>query len=217
MHSTWPTECERLNKRFPALEHCLSPLTEAARTICKSLDADGLLMTCGNGGSAADADHIVGELLKSFCCPRPLPAPLQTDLRKQHGKEGDYLANHLEQGLRAIALTGHPALATAMANDVAGDLAFAQQLLALGRPNDVLIGISTSGNSGSVCHAMRLARTIGITTIGFTGAGCGTLVRLSDITIEAPATSTAEIQEYHLPLYHALCRMIEHHFFTPQP
>ncbi len=207
---------DELVARYPALSVCREAVGASAEAVIASLAGGGCLYVCGNGGSAADAEHIVGEFLKRFMLPRPLPAELTGELVRRYGPEGEYLARHLEQGLRAIALTSHPSLATAMANDVAADLVFAQQLLALGRPGDVLLAISTSGNAANVCHALRVARAMGVVTLGLTGSNKGEMNPLCDRLIEAPAHRTHEIQELHLPIYHLLCRVVEQHFFPPQ-
>ncbi|MCF3650435.1 D-sedoheptulose-7-phosphate isomerase [Synoicihabitans lomoniglobus] len=207
----------KLGLDYPDLTGVL-PQVEAAFSLLRDAFAtDRKLLTCGNGGSAADADHIVGELVKGFLLRRPLPASAQAALIDAHGESGRYMADHLQGGLPAIALTAHTALATAFANDVAPDLVFAQQVQAYGQPGDVLLALSTSGNSANVLHAVRLAHSRGVRTIGLTGASGGQLAPLCDVAICVPYTETPRIQERHLPIYHALCIALEAHFFGPTP
>lgn len=170
---------------------------------------------CGNGGSAADSDHIAGELLKAFLLSRPLSRQHRDALHRVTESPADcsYLADRLQEGLRAVSLTGHPACSTAVANDLAADLAFAQQLLALARSGDVLLAISTSGMARNVSFAAHVARAIGVSVIGLTGRSGGNLTALSDVAIRVPADRTHEIQELHVPVYHALCAMLESAFF----
>lgn len=203
----------QLFERHPVLQGCRQPLEDCRDRLIAAFRQGHTLFVAGNGGSAADAEHIVGELLKGFLRPRPLAAPLAEQLVQQFAGEGQYLATRLQQGLPAVALTGHPALATAVTNDLAGDLIYAQQLLALGRPGDVFLGISTSGKAANVCHAARIARVRGITSMALTGRGGGPLAELCEVAIRVPAAETALVQELHLPVYHWLCASIENYFF----
>ena len=164
------------------------------------------LLICGNGGSCADAEHIAGELLKGFLLPRPLPQDIQGQLPNE-------LAQGLQQGLPVISLCGHPAMQSAWCNDAEPTLVYAQQVIALGRSGDVLLAISTSGNSVSCRHAAVTAKALGLTTIALTGKKPSKLSEISTLTIHAPATETYRIQEYHECLYHTLCAMLESHFF----
>jgi phosphoheptose isomerase len=207
-------ELDVLVERYPDLASCRDEIAAVAALLSTTLAANRFLFVCGNGGSACDAEHIVGELLKKFTVPRPLPAAVREALLAQDVATGEYLVRHLEQGLRAIALTGHLGLSTAMANDVAAELVFAQQVLAWGSPGDVLLGLSTSGNAANVCHAMRVARAKGLTVVGLTGLTGGRMLSLCDLAIRAPATETARIQEFHLPIYHVLCRLVEQACFA---
>lgn len=202
-----------LGKDYPDLVSCLPDIQAAFTLIVAGFAGRGQLLVCGNGGSAADADHIVGELVKGFLLPRPVPAALRTRLLETHGDAGRYLADHLQGGLPVIALTAHTALATAFANDVAADLIFAQQVYAYGRPGDVLLALSTSGRSANVLHALRLARSRGVRTVGLTGRGGGDMGPLCDVLVRVPYDETPRIQERHLPVYHALCIALEQHFF----
>ncbi len=194
------------------LERCpeLSPIRgeiEAAYFLLRdSLAGGGKLLLCGNGGSAADADHWAGELLKGFKSLRPLKDPLRSRLPET-------LASGLQGGLAAIPLPSFTALISAFANDVDASLAYAQLVVALGKPGDVLVGISTSGNSKSVCAAAETAKAMGLRVLGLTGSGGGRLAPLCDVALRAPSDETFRIQEFHLPIYHALCLMLEDQFF----
>jgi D-sedoheptulose 7-phosphate isomerase len=167
------------------------------------------LLLCGNGGSASDCAHIVGELGKGFLSRRPLPAADVERLAKAGYADAADLAGKLQCGVRAMTLTGADALTTAFANDVDAALVFAQQVYVLGRPGDVLLGISTSGNAKNVVAALKVARAFGLKTIGLTGAKPGAMDPFCDLCIKAPAEKTHEIQELHLPIYHTLCAAVE--------
>jgi len=204
-----------LGKDYPDLIPCLPQVEQAYELLAASFSKGGKLLVCGNGGSAADADHIVGELMKGFLLKRAIPAPFRDQLEKEHAADGRYIAAGLQGALPAIALGAHTALATAFSNDVAPDLVFAQQVYAYGRPDDALIGISTSGRSANVLHALRVARSLGVRTIGFTGSVGEGMAALCDTCIRAPSRETPRIQERHLPIYHSLCIALEKHFFGP--
>lgn len=206
----------QLGRNYPDLAPCLETVEAALRLLESTFSNQGKLLVCGNGGSAADADHIVGELAKGFLLKRPLPAPLRKKLEDAHAADGRYLADHLQNGLPAIALTAHTALATAFSNDVAPDLGFAQQVHVYGRPGDALVGLSTSGRSTNVLHALRVARAAGVHTIGLTGRSGGLMEPLCDVLIRVPYDETPRIQERHLPIYHAICIALEARFFGPQ-
>lgn len=173
----------------------------------------GKLLVAGNGGSAADSEHIAGELMKRFKLPRPIKPELAEKLRAIDPIRGERLAEGLEQGLMAIPLVAHEALTTAYINDVDGDGVFAQQLLGFGQAGDVFLGISTSGNSSNVMNATVLARALGIKVIGLTGESGGELATVADVTVRAPEKETYMIQELHLPIYHCWCLMLEDRFF----
>ena len=173
----------------------------------------GKLLIAGNGGSAADAEHIAGELMKRFKRPRPVSAAFADKLLSVDQARGAKLAKNLERSLMAIPLVAHEALTTAYINDVDGLGVFAQQLFGYGREGDVFLGISTSGNSENVLSAAVVAKAVGIRVIGLTGAGGGKLAELADVTVRAPAEETYLIQELHLPIYHCWCLMLEEHFF----
>jgi len=176
----------------------------------------GKLLICGNGGSAADADHIVGELMKEFCVKRPLSAEVR-DAFTAFGEEGRVLANGLQAALPAISLTQHTSLSTAYANDEDAALIYAQQVIGYGRQGDAFLGISTSGNARNVCNAALAAKALGLRTIGLTAAHGGKLVKICDSTIRVPETETYKAQELHLPIYHALCIALEAQFFGVDP
>ena len=210
---------DTLIARYPALAVCAADVRAAVEALVDSWRAGGKLIVCGNGGSASDAEHIVGELMKGFLLPRRLGEDL---LEKLHAvcdatdpKTVDYLMQNLQGALPAISLPSQLAISTAFSNDQAPDLTFAQQVLGLGKPEDVLLGITTSGNSKIVLYAFRMAKALGMKSIALTGASGGKCVTggYADITIKAPADETYMIQEYHLPIYHALCIAVEEEFF----
>lgn len=201
-----------LIERYPILEPCKDDILDAYRVMETSYHQKGKLLICGNGGSAADAGHIVGELMKGFIKMRPIPDTLKDSLCED--ELGKNMADKLQMGLSSIDLTAHQALTTAFSNDVDPDLIFAQQVLGYGRENDILLAISTSGNSKNVVNAVYLARKIGLKTIGLTGEKGGRLNDLCDVTIRVPETITSKVQELHLPVYHTLCTMLEEHFFA---
>lgn len=198
---------DELTVRYPALSACRPDIEAAAQLMIDSFRVGGKLLTCGNGGSAADAQHIVGELMKSFVLPRQLPESVRSRL------DDEYLSANLQGALPAVSLIGESALTTAYANDCAPDLAFAQQVLGLGRPGDVLLGVTTSGNSKNVLYAAKTARAQGMKVVMLTGANGGKASDLADVTVRAPETETFKVQEYHLPVYHALCLAVEEAFF----
>ena len=207
------TVFENLLSRYPVLGKCGDDIMAAYDILADCFKNDGCLFTCGNGGSAADADHIVGEILKGFVLKRPLPEADKTFL-KSFGEQGTMLADNLQCGLRATNLMAHTAAYTAAANDLGGDTGPAQQLNALGRRGDVLLGISTSGNAKNIALACMVAKLKGMKIIGMTGIGGGRLSELADVCIRVPERETYKVQELHLPVYHALCMMVEAAFFA---
>lgn len=200
-------------KENPALAGMAGEVSAAYRLLETTLSGGGTLFTCGNGGSAADAEHIVGELLKSFAFHRPLPTADQSRLKHLFPDEAPEMIANLEAPLRAIPLTAAAAFQSAFANDISYEYASAQMLYGLGHPGDTLIAISTSGNSKNVAAACRVAKLKGINVIGLTGLKPSLLHQLSDVCLAAPSTRTHKIQEYHLPLYHFLCYALEARFF----
>ncbi|MCW5852925.1 MAG: SIS domain-containing protein [Anaerolineae bacterium] len=204
---------DKLITKYPELHACLPQVEEAYRLIKTCYEQDGTLLLCGNGGSAADCEHVVGELMKGYLQKRPVPADVRAALQAQDAASADTLADHLQGALRAISLVSQTALLTAYANDVAADMIFAQQVYGYGRPGDVLIGISTSGNSRNILNALRVAQARGVKTVGVTGQSGGQMKDLCDVAICVPWTDTTDIQERHLAIYHALCAQIEEDFF----
>lgn len=202
-----------LVERYPKLECVMQDIIDAYRLIEECYEHDGKLLIAGNGGSAADSEHIAGELMKRFKTPRPVPPEFAAKLKEIDAVRGKDLAKNLERGLMAIPLVAHEALTTAYINDVDGLGVFAQQMYGFGRPGDVFLGISTSGNSKNVMSATVVARALGIKVIALTGASGGELANVADVAIKVPETETYMIQELHLPVYHCLCLMLEERFF----
>lgn len=204
----------RLTARYPDLAHCMPMVIAATGVIEACYRNGGKVLVCGNGGSAADSEHIVGELMKGFNMPRRVPADLRVNLVSRFGQDGAYVADYLQGALPAISLVSQTALLTACANDLAADMAFAQQVYGYGRAGDVLIGISTSGNARNVIHALQIAAALGLHTVGLTGKDGGAMVPLCDTCVCVPAGCTADIQERHQAIYHAICAVIEERFFS---
>ena len=196
-----------LIKRYPLLTSCEGEINQAAKMLIKTFENGNRLYICGNGGSAADADHIVGELMKGFLKKRPL-----TD-KQIEAFDDKQLASGLMGGLPAVSLHSQTAFLTAFLNDEEPSLLYAQALYALGKKDDILLAISTSGNSQNVVNAAKVARAIGCKVISLVGANKCTLDTLSDIVIHADHTDTYRIQELHLPIYHYLCTTVEDYFF----
>lgn len=203
---------DTLVRQYPALKACLPDIWQAFCRLCRVYRGGGRLYVCGNGGSEADARHITGELMKGFERQRPIRFPEEVRSRLP-GETAALLEGRLQGALPCQALSGESALMTAFANDVDPDLVFAQQVYGYGRPGDGFIGISTSGNSANVCLAAELARAMGLETVALTGRGGGRLAAACETAIRVPAERTAQVQEYHLPVYHALCRALEAEFF----
>jgi D-sedoheptulose 7-phosphate isomerase len=204
---------ELLIARYPKLSSCQEEIYSAFEVLADCYDRGGCIFTCGNGGSAADAEHMVGELLKGFLLKRPLSDEDRAELQRIGKEDGAFLADRLQYGLRAICLMSQTAIASATANDQGGDLGPAQQLFALGQPGDVLVAFSTSGNARNVAYAALVAKQRGLKVIGVSGQSGGRLSTLADICIHAPETETYLIQEFHLPIYHCLCIMLEARYF----
>ena len=199
--------------RLPELVPCAQDILFAFEALRQCYRNGGKLLICGNGGSAADAGHIAGELMKGFLLKRPIPAEDEDRLENSFPGAGELLAANLQRALPAIALPDQTAVLTAFSNDVAADMAYAQLVYGYGRPGDVLLAISTSGNSANVVNAAMVARAMGLKAIGLTGQGGGRLSGCCDAVIKAPAYETFRVQEYHLAIYHALCAMVEMEFF----
>lgn len=202
-----------LCERYPTLEIAKDDIAVAYLILEKSYKNGGKLLVAGNGGSAADAEHIVGELMKGFKLPRKPKVDFAEKLVSENEELGSVLAENLQDALSAIALDGHPALSTAYMNDCEPLLCFAQQVNGYGKEGDVFLGISTSGNSKNILYAATTAHAKGMKVIGLTGAKNSKLEQMSDVCIKVPQTETYMIQELHLPVYHCLCLMLEDEFF----
>ncbi len=202
-----------LTERYAQLCIVREDIANAYKLLKESFEDNGKLLVAGNGGSAADAEHIVGELMKGFLNRRTLPACERVKLTETDSEYGKVLADKLQQALPAIALTGHTALSTAYMNDCEPLLCFAQQLNGYGRKGDVFLGISTSGNSRNILYAAVAARAKGMKVIGLTGQNKSKLSDMADVAICVPAVETYMVQELHLPVYHCLCLMLEEYFF----
>lgn len=209
-------QIEVLIERYPVLSVCAEDIETAFEYMKTSYENGGKLLVAGNGGSAADSEHIVGELMKGFKKARKLAPAQQDNLRVVNEELGSVLAENLQGALPAIALDGHPALTTAYMNDCEPLLCFAQQVNGYGKKEDVFLGISTSGNSKNVLYAATVAKAKGMKIVGLTGQKDSRLKELADVTIQVPQTETYMIQELHLPVYHCLCLMLEDYFFTDQ-
>ena len=206
--------------RLPPLRELIEDVAE----IGVDLERQGVLLVADdplggeaedrNGGSAADAEHIVGELMKGYLLRRPVPEEIRAKLIATSSQDGNYLADHLQGGLPGISLVSQTALISAIANDTAADMAYAQQVYAYGREGDAIIGISTSGNARNVIHAVQVARALGLQSIGLTGPSGGALKPLCEVCICVPAENTPAVQERHLPIFHVLCAMLEEEFFA---
>lgn len=204
---------DELISRYPKLEVCKDDIIKAVAAIIDCYKNGGKLILCGNGGSCADCDHIVGELMKGFLKLRPLTDEQKEEMKAKCDLVDDELLSKLQGGLPAISLPSITALNSAFCNDVDPELIYAQPLMALGRKNDVLIAISTSGNSKNVFGAVKVAKALGVKVIGLTGCKGGKLKENADIAICVPESETYKIQELHLPVYHYLCAAVEYYFF----
>lgn len=202
-----------LIERYPKLGTIRQELIDGYLLMEESYENGGKLLIAGNGGSAADAEHIAGELMKRFKKPRPVSEEFAKKLIAIDPELGEPLSRNLERSLMAIPLVAHEALTTAYINDVDGLGVFAQQLLGYGKAGDVFLGISTSGNSRNIMNATVVARALGVKVIGLTGADGGQLASVADVSVKAPETETYMVQELHLPIYHCWCLMLEERFF----
>ena len=202
-----------LIERYPKLAVCKEDIRKAYELLEAAYSNGRKLLVCGNGGSASDSEHIVGELMKEFKLKRKVYSDQATALKAIDPELGQVLADNLQGALPAICLTGHSSLTTAFMNDANADLVFAQQVNGYGKAGDVFLGISTSGNSKNVLYAAVNAKAKGLKVIGLTGAKENKLMKYADVCIRVPETETYKIQEYHLPVYHCLCLMLEDKFF----
>ena len=199
--------------RYPRLDVCREDVLKAYELLEAAYSSGCKLLVCGNGGSASDSEHIVGELMKEFKLKRNVYSDQAAALKEIDPELGQVLADNLQGALPAICLTGHSSLTTAFMNDANADLVFAQQVNGYGKPGDVFLGISTSGNSKNVLYAAVNAKAKGLKVIGLTGAKENKLMKYADVCIRVPETETYKIQELHLPVYHCLCLMLEEKFF----
>lgn len=199
--------------RYTELNDIKSDIFNAYKLIANAYENKGRLLVAGNGGSAADAEHIVGEMMKGFLLRRPLDDDIKTALNKVSDELGSNLGESLQMAMPAIALTGHDALSSAFANDVDPAMVFAQQVLGYGDGNSVYMGLSTSGNASNVVYGAVIAKALGMKVIGMTGSDGGKLKDYCDVIIRVPSSETFIVQEYHLPVYHTLCAMAEEYFF----
>ena len=193
----------KLLNRYPELEICRDDIENALKLIIDTYKKDGSVLICGNGGSAADSEHIVGELMKGFLMKRPV-----CDKRIP-----EHLRKKLQGALPAISLPSQSAILSAFINDVEPDMMYAQLVYGYAKENDLVIGISTSGNSKNVVNAIEVAKCVGAKTLALTGEKESRLSEMCDVTIRVPETETYKIQEYHLPVYHYLCAEVEKYFF----
>lgn len=213
MDSNTDRHIDELARRYPQLTACKEQIREAYCMLEQLYAKEGKLLVCGNGGSASDSEHIVGELMKEFKLKREVYKDQADALKSIDNELGTILAQHLQGALPAITLTGHSSLTTAFMNDCMPELVFAQQVNGYGTQGDILLAISTSGNSRNVLFAAVAAKSKGMKVIGLTGNRENKLSKLSDVCIQVPEAETYKIQELHLPVYHCLCMMLEEHFF----
>lgn len=203
-----------LVERYPSLKDCAEQIENAKNIMINSFKNGNKLLVCGNGGSCADSDHIVGELMKGFLLKRPVSNEFRARAEKEFSDCGKYMCDNLQGGLPAISLTTHSGLISAFANDVAADMVYAQQVFGYAKEGDVFIGISTSGNSKNVVNAARVAKLCGMKVIGMAGKKECSLDEIADAVIHVSETETYKVQELHLPVYHYLCAECEAEFFN---
>ena len=199
--------------RYPALFQIAEDIESALKEIILCYENRGKLLLCGNGGSAADCEHIAGELMKGFLKKRPVSDKMRAEMKSASSHLEDDIISRLQCGLPAISLPSMTALCTACINDIDPELVYSQPLMALGNKGDILLAISTSGNSGNICNAAKVAKALGLKVIGLTGASGGKLKNIADICICVPEEETYKVQELHIPVYHYICAETEAHFF----
>ena len=202
-----------LLERYPELKACVNEIEAAREVLIQTYENNGKVLCCGNGGSCSDSEHIVGELMKGFISLRPVGNEFMSKLEDLGFEDAEYITKNLQGSLPAIALGSQSGVLSAFANDVAADMVYGQMVFGYGQPNDVLIGLSTSGNSKNVVYAAKVAKAKGVKTIALTGARDSKLSAICDVTIKVPETETFKVQELHLPVYHYLCASVEKHFF----
>ena len=213
MKDTVKAQLDLLVKRYPELVTVKGKIADMFEMIRECYESGGKLIIGGNGGSCSDAEHIVGELMKGFCSLRPLNDDMKQKLVEIDSEIGAQLAENLQRGLPAVALSSHPALNTAFLNDVSGDMMYAQQINSIATEKDVLLAITTSGNAKNLRYAAVTAKAKGMKVVALTGKNGGVMNALADVNVVAPNNETYQIQELHLPIYHTLCLMLEEHFF----
>lgn len=199
--------------RYPQLNSISDILLSVYECMVECYEQEGKMLIAGNGGSAADSEHLAAELMKRFCVPRPISSELTKRIIEIADEHGEEICDNLERALLAIPLGCNKALLTAYINDVGSDCIYGQELLAYGKKNDIFLGISTSGNSRNVLDAAIVAKAMGLKVIALTGGDGGRLTQIADIVVRVPEKETYLIQELHLPIYHCWCRMLELHFF----
>jgi D-sedoheptulose 7-phosphate isomerase len=205
---------EQLVVKHPELKECIPDIERTLELLKQTYRQGGKVLICGNGGSAADTEHLVSELMKGYLLARPIVQAMRTELTRRFPENGAYLADHLQGALPTLSLVSQTSLITAYANDVAPDMIFAQQVYGYGVRGDAVIGISTSGNSKNVLHALQVGQACGLGTIGMTGKSGGAMRAVCDLTVRVPHEVTAEIQERQLAIYHAVCAILEREFFA---
>ena len=203
-----------LFERYPQLESCRFSIETARDLLIDTYSNGGKVLVCGNGGSCADSEHIVGELMKGFLLKRPVGVAFTAQMKEQGFTDAEYITANLQGALPAISLASQSAILSAFANDVAADMVYAQMVYGYGTEKDVLIGLSTSGNSKNVVYAVKVAKAKKMKTIAFTGAKDSQLSEICDVAIRVPEIETYKIQELHLPVYHYLCSEVEKAFWV---
>lgn len=202
-----------LINRHPSLQVVEKDLQSAFFHLATSIKNGNKILCAGNGGSNSDAEHIVGELLKGFLKRRPVSSEIIKAIESHFPEDAALFKENLQMPIPAVSLMGHPSFQTAFSNDMQSTYSIAQHLLALGQKGDVLIAISTSGNSKNIVLATKMAKSLGIVTVGLSGKSGGELAKICDICLKAPSEQVHHIQELHLPIYHSLCLMLEELFF----
>lgn len=206
-------QLEELVFNYPVLKENQNDIQDAYRYLLECVQNNGIIYMCGNGGSYSDAQHMAGELLKSFIKKRPVPSAIKKEWIASYGQNGQLLANHLECGIQSTVLGCHDTFTSAFSNDVSPELVYAQELFVRGKKEDVLVCFSTSGNSKNVYYAALVAQSIGMKVILISGKHSGTISKVSTCTIHVPETETYKVQELTLPIYHALCLALEDQIF----
>ena len=199
-------------KRYPQLDVCREDILRAIETVIACYETGGKVLICGNGGSSADSEHISGELMKGFLKKRPLSGMRRAEMLKNMPQAAELLES-LQEGLAAIPLPSFMSLNSAFGNDVDPSMIYAQGVLALAKPGDILLSITTSGNSQNVVNASLIAKALGVTVIALTGETGGKIKCIADVCIRVPASETYQVQELHLPVYHTICAAVEEHFY----